>query len=158
MGARMTESSRRAETLRRAAAFASLGSEEREAVALVMREVRAQAGEVLFREGDAGTEAYVVLEGEVDVVQRLSGGSERVRAQFREGELFGELALFGSGSRAAAAVARTDTVLGAIPYDSLLSLIRGWPEIALALMRMQTERFLELERQARALHDSVGKP
>ncbi|MHB9004077.1 MAG: Crp/Fnr family transcriptional regulator [Coriobacteriia bacterium] len=144
------------EALTESAAFGGLGHDERKALARVMREVVVEDGGELFAEGDSGDDAFLVLTGRIDIARREAKGAAQVRASLGPGELFGELALFGSGRRAAAAVARGPTTLGAIGYQPFLALIRAWPEIALALLRMQTRRFLELEEQIRALRRETG--
>ncbi|MCC7542247.1 MAG: cyclic nucleotide-binding domain-containing protein [Deltaproteobacteria bacterium] len=119
------------------------------ALAYVMRRVVLDDGERVFDEGDAGAEAYVVLDGAVEIGTTI-GGAWSLRTTLGPGELFGELALFGAGRRAASARAKGATVLGMVEHDRLSSVIRAWPEAALALLRLQAERFLAIERELRA--------
>ena len=62
-----------------------------EAVHLV-KEVGLEAGEILFRQGDDGELAYVIEEGEIEIVRELEGGREEVVKCLRSGQYFGELA------------------------------------------------------------------
>lgn len=138
------------EILRDAPFFRDLGADELRALGYVLSEIVVEDGDMLFAEGDAGAEAFVVLEGSIEIVQRLADGRLRVRREVARGELFGELALFRGGRRAAGARARGRTRLGAIERERLVALIGAWPTIAMALLRMESERFVALEREYRA--------
>ena len=53
-----------------------------------------EPGEYIFREGDTGSEVYIIQSGTVEVVKGLED-SEVVLAALKKGEFFGEMALFG---------------------------------------------------------------
>ena len=61
-------------------------------------------GEVIFREGDPGTEMYVVFEGKVEIY-RDSDGSHTQLATLGPDSFFGEMALFDDRPRSASAKA-----------------------------------------------------
>ena len=66
-------------------------------------------GEVIFTEGSRGADAYVIHEGEVEI---LKSGPQRQPVSLRvmtAGEMFGEMGLVTSNPRAATAVASTIT-------------------------------------------------
>lgn len=66
------------------------------------------AGEIIFRQGERGTTAYLVEEGQVDLY--LGEGSSRCDLDsVGPNGLFGELALVDKGERSATAVAVADT-------------------------------------------------
>lgn len=77
------------------------------------REVRLAAGEVLFSEGDVGELAYVVKEGEIEIVRAGAGGEELV-ARLSAGNYFGELAPVLKMPRTATARAGGETVVLAL--------------------------------------------
>src|ERR671917_2374562 len=70
---------------------------ERELVELAQVAVprRWLAGESVFREGDPGDTCYVVRSGALRVTRRHSDGRQITLAELREGDIFGELAMFG---------------------------------------------------------------
>jgi CRP-like cAMP-binding protein len=55
------------------------------------------AGQLVFREGDAPDNLYVILTGRVRVYHEAARGQEIERDVLGEGTLFGELALLDSG-------------------------------------------------------------
>ena len=94
-----------------------------------------KAGETIFREGDSGTEFYVVQQGRVRI---LSGN--RVLETLGGNEIFGEMALINSGPRSATVVAETDVTVAPITEKQYLFLVRHTPYFALKVMRVLANR------------------
>jgi CRP-like cAMP-binding protein len=69
-----------------------------------------QRGEILFQEGDAGEEAYLILSGYVEIFTEVDG-ERKFLATRGEGEIIGELAVFNKESRSASVRAVVPTVL-----------------------------------------------
>src|SRR5260370_6674871 len=67
-------------------------------------------GEYIFREGDLGTEMYIISDGKVEILNRL-GDADRVLAVLEKGDFFGEMSVLGDMPRAASARALTDARL-----------------------------------------------
>ena len=81
------------------------------------------AGAQLFAQGDAGEVAYVVEEGEIELVRERTDGTEEVVQRMGAGQYFGELApLFGI-RRTAGARAATDSVVTTFTPNDLRSLM-----------------------------------
>jgi diguanylate cyclase len=77
-----------------------------------------ESGEVLFREGEIGHEAFLVESGTVEIyVERPEG--RRVLALLGADDLFGELALIGDQTRSASACATATTRLSVITHETL---------------------------------------
>ncbi|GAC1614177.1 MAG: hypothetical protein NVS9B1_23410 [Candidatus Dormibacteraceae bacterium] len=74
------------------------GTSERLARAAKPREVA--TGEVVVRQGERGTDFYVIAAGQAAVTV-LQGGEEKLLRQLKPGEFFGERALLGDGLRTA---------------------------------------------------------
>ncbi len=75
------------------------------------------AGEFLFRQGDPGDEAYLVVSGEIEILVK-DGAAERLLCLVRRGDIIGEMALLSHQPRMAGARAKTAAVLIAIPAES----------------------------------------
>lgn len=92
------------------------------------------AKRIVLREGEASTAIYLILSGSVSVVVQDEAGNELILAYLGPGEFFGELGLFGSGSKRSARVStRTDTEVAVIPYDTFIDLCRERIDVLLSL-------------------------
>ena len=94
-----------------------------------------KAGEVIFREGDAATELFVVQSGEVEIRR----GNRHLETLSQYG-IFGEMALIDSAPRSATAVAMTDVKLVAVGEKQFLFLVSNTPNFALNVMRIMAHR------------------
>ena len=94
-----------------------------------------KAGEIIFREGAAGEEAFVIKRGRVNI--SVDGHD---LGQLGENELFGEMALVDKNRRAATAVAATDVELTPIGEKQFLYLVDETPFFALTVMQIMAER------------------
>ena len=72
--------------------FEGLSKPQLRRISGLMTRIDRPAGQVLTREGEQGSEFFIVLEGEVEVRQ-----ADRVIATRRPGEYVGEIALLGVG-------------------------------------------------------------
>src|SRR5262249_10497613 len=109
--------------LRGCRSLQGVGVDALRAVSYVLRRIELEDGDPLFEEGDTGKEAFLVLEGNIEITRRLASGGRHVRTVLGPGELFGELALFGSGRRAAGARAQGQTVVAALSYEPFIAII-----------------------------------
>ncbi len=102
-----------------------------------------EAGEVIFRAFDMGSEMYVVLEGEVE----LAIGSNVVET-LGPGEPFGEMALIDQSPRVATAVAKTPCKLAIIPERRFLFMVQTTPHFALHIMKVMADRLRKMNERA----------
>ena len=94
-----------------------------------------ESGDVIFREGDQTRgEAYMVHEGKVEV-RRLIDGTERLLNTLGQGDLLGEVALFGEGPHSVTATALGHVVLLMLPAHRLENLVRTNPDLAIGIIR-----------------------
>ena len=98
-----------------------------------------EAGEVIFRTYDMGSEMYVVLEGEVE----LSIDS-KVLETLGPGEPFGEMALIDQAPRTATAMAKTACKLAVIPEKRFCFLVQQTPHFALQIMKVMADRLRKM--------------
>jgi CRP/FNR family transcriptional regulator, cyclic AMP receptor protein len=108
------------------------------------------AGTVLFREGEPGTEMYVIQRGEVELRRRFRGG-ERVLAVLPEGEFFGEMAIVNNRPRSATAVVRRQARLLVIDGQTFEAMIRGKTEIAVRMIKTIAGRLDRANQQVELL-------
>jgi CRP-like cAMP-binding protein len=94
------------------------------------------AGEVIFSEGEAGSEMYGIVDGEVE----LRTATRRI-AILGADDVFGEMALVDASPRMATAVATTETTLAVIDKHRFLFLVHETPTFALQVMSAMADRF-----------------
>ena len=97
-------------------------------------------GDVLFNEGDAGNQLYVVIDGKIKLGRTSADGRENLLAILGPGQMFGELSFFDPGPRSATATAVTDVELKSLGHDSLIPVISTHPDVALALLHQLAGR------------------
>jgi CRP-like cAMP-binding protein len=106
-----------------------------------------KAGDVIFQEGhDARGEAYVVHSGTVEI-RRSFEGLPKTLSTLREGELFGEVALFREARRSADAVATTDVELLVIKNERLDWLIQNRPQLTREIVRRLSNWVVQTDRE-----------
>jgi CRP-like cAMP-binding protein len=101
-------------------------------------------GDYVFREGELGTEMYIIHEGQVEILNRV-GDEERLLAVLEKGDFFGEMALLEDRPRAASARALTATRLLQINGSTFDQMLRENPEIAVRMMRKLSRRLRETD-------------
>jgi CRP/FNR family cyclic AMP-dependent transcriptional regulator len=127
MGASVAE---RAGMLEQVGLFAGLEPAAREAVAERLSEADFAPGDLLVREGDAGTGLFVIVDGTADVIR-----DGHIVATLGPGEFVGELSVLDRRPRLANVIARTPVRSLALASWDLESLIRQDPAIAMSLLR-----------------------
>ena len=120
--------------------FAGLEPRELDEVAQVAVPRSWERGEILFREGDQGDTCYLIRSGAVLLTREHQDGRLVALAEFRTGELFGELAMFRGETRSATAQAIEDTHAVAILAGDLQRQVRRNPDLALKLLAALAER------------------
>jgi signal transduction histidine kinase/predicted CoA-binding protein len=126
--------------LRQVPLFADLPDADLDRLCALADEVRLAPGETVFTEGSAGEHAYVVKDGQLEIV-KSSSGREVLLAVRKRGEVVGELALLDEAPRMATARARTEVFLVRIGKAQLDELVRGSASAARALFHTVLARW-----------------
>jgi diguanylate cyclase (GGDEF)-like protein len=100
-----------------------------------MRRRKCSKGELLFREGDAGDELYVVLEGSVAISLHLPDGAELPISQVAAGSFFGEMSIIERAPRSATCRASSDSLLLSLHADDFRALVGVRPSLAAKVMQ-----------------------
>jgi CRP/FNR family transcriptional regulator, cyclic AMP receptor protein len=103
-------------------------------------------GTVLFKEGDAGLEMYVVQSGKVNITKTVRD-TEKILATLGPGEFFGEMAILNKKPRVAGASMAEDGKLLVIDPRTFEAMIRGNVEIAVRLIKKLSDRLQEADEQ-----------
>jgi CRP/FNR family transcriptional regulator, cyclic AMP receptor protein len=105
-----------------------------------------EIGDIIFAEGDPGSEMFIVSEGQVVITKQVAGRDVFLAAQGR-GDFFGEMTLLTSSPRHGTCVALVPTRLVAIKSGELLMKLRRDPTFALEMLQQMTRRIGYLEEQ-----------
>ncbi len=119
--------------------FTGIDRSKLKLLAFASQRVNFDQDQVVFRQGDDGDNAYVVISGEVDVLLESEGGVRTV-ATLGHNQLFGEMALLAKMPRTTTIRAKTPVTLLSIGQDVFLPLVEENSEIAIAMMRVLAER------------------
>src|SRR5215475_8327544 len=119
--------------------FESLDEDDLRALAHKLREVRVDAGERVFAQGDEGDAMYVIEDGAIDIIA-ASGKQKVTLASLFKQQYFGELSLLDGAPRSATAVASRPTQLLALDRDDFVEFIKKRPDAALSIMHEVGER------------------
>jgi EAL domain-containing protein (putative c-di-GMP-specific phosphodiesterase class I) len=100
------------------------------------------AGEVIFKEGDSGDDAYIIEEGSVEV-----SVSSTQHSRIGKGELFGEIALVDQQPRTATVRALENTVLIPVPRQLVKELLEKTDPVVRHLLLTILERYRSTRNQ-----------
>ncbi|HEY2417887.1 MAG TPA: Crp/Fnr family transcriptional regulator [Steroidobacteraceae bacterium] len=140
-----------AESLAATELFRGLTSRALEAVAASARMCRFPKDGLIFNQGDSEVRAHAVVEGVVRIAQSGSDGAQVVVRYIGPGEMFGTVSLFTDGHYPADAVAVCDTQVASWSEPELLALMRGYPRIAINVIRIIGKRLQEAQERMREL-------
>ncbi len=152
------------ELLRRVRYFAEIEPAKLKLLAFMSERVAFDDGKQLFRQGDPGDAAYLIIEGEAEVVAETSAGPV-VLATLGANEITGEMAILGNVPRSATVRAKGRLVTLRISKDPFMRMVREFPSIAVAMMQELAERLAANNNQLSAalaevkrLREEAGVP
>lgn len=119
----------------------------------ISREIQVQGGDILFEKGDPCDYLYVIVDGQIEIVNDPGVTHEEILAVLGPSACFGEMALFGNQGRSAAARAAQDTSLLGIEKDPLLLLVQEHPSISIAII----EQLASIIRNQDQLRSSLAR-
>src|SRR5580658_8335508 len=115
--------------------FASLDDATRLELARELEPVDVPAGEVIFRQGDAGEGLFVVVSGRLRV-SVAADGPDHVLYDVGRGAVVGEMALVTDRPRAATVRAVRDSDLLLLRVSSFMALLERSPALVSGVMRL----------------------
>lgn len=121
--------------------------------------VKRKKGEMIYVEGDLGSEMYVVQSGAVRIYRTL-GGVKQELAIMEKGDFFGEIAVLEGLPRTASAEALDTSEIIEINSATFDTMIRANIEIAVRMLRKLSNRLQEANRKIELLSRATasGKP
>lgn len=134
--------------------FRNLNEAERAQILMIGQVQAVKAGEILFKEGDAGDGLFIVLKGSVRISKRGATGEEAL-AVLEPPAFFGEMALIDFSARAADAIANEASELFFIPLQDLRALIEVQHKVALKILYALCEVLAQRLRETNDRYMSI---
>ena len=108
---------------------------------LFQRYVKAfEPGQVIFKEGDQGSEMFIIIQGEVEIRKRTSMDTARTLSTFKPGDVFGEMAIIEKKPRSATAIATKASRMLVMNEPLFLAMIERNPDFARKMILVLSER------------------
>lgn len=122
--------------------FSALSKRDLGRIAKASNEITVDAGQILVDQGDAGREAFVIVDGTATVKR-----NGRTVAELGPGDSIGELALLDHGPRTASVTAKTDLTALVLTAREFAGVLEEVPGLAQKLLGQLAGRVRELDRQ-----------
>lgn len=147
------------QALQRLQLFAGVPEAQLDALARQALRQRYDRGDIIFSRGDAGDRAFVILEGQVDLVIESSDGRELILSRLQAGEHFGEMALVDDLHRSASARAASPAELVVVLRQTFLRALEQEPEMGREVIRSLVHRLRVADEklEAFAYLDAEGR-
>jgi CRP-like cAMP-binding protein len=117
--------------------FSGIPEETLSSIATMLKEERFPAGHLVIKEGDPADFFYILRSGEMEVRKTIhrDSGKHKTLAILEEGDVFGEMAIFGEEVRAADVVTVKDSLLWRVDFKDFSHLLNNDPKIGLHLLK-----------------------
>ena len=124
--------------------FSGLGQAELDSIRKYIFEKKAERGEILLFEGEPAKTLYFVVAGVVKVFKTSADGKEQILQIIRPGESFNDVPVFSGGENLASAEAMGAVVLNMVKKSDLEVILREYPQVALNVIQVLSERVQQL--------------
>lgn len=114
--------------------------------------------EVIIRQGDEGSELYVIESGRVAVSVGDSGAAERLLSHLGPGDFFGEMSLLVGEPRKATVRAVTECELLVVNKPAMAAVFERSPELVARVSEIVAQRRAELAAHHASLQESDEQP
>ena len=140
--------SKEVEVLRDVPLFSKIDHTKLKLLAFTSENLIHEDGQFLFKEGERGDAAYIVLKGKVSVFIQTEKGSVEI-AQLKRGDVVGEISILCDVPRTASVKAVESVQTLKVTKDTFIHLLTEFPEIAIEIMRELASRLNKTNIQLR---------
>jgi CRP-like cAMP-binding protein len=106
-------------------------------------------GQAVCRQGDVGDSAFIIIDGEADILIESDGGPIKVASVGRN-DIIGEIAILLDVPRTATVQATSDLQTLKITKDLFFRMVADFPEMGVEIMRVLAHRLDATNAQLRA--------
>jgi CRP-like cAMP-binding protein len=104
------------------------------------------AGQTIFKEGDHADEMFIIHQGQVNISKRARN-AEQILAKLKDGDFFGEMALFTESPRSATATVAKESIILRIDEKSFNYMVNSNTVFAVNMIRKLCERLRNADNQ-----------
>ncbi len=141
------------ELLRKIPLFAKVDLAKLKLLAFASERAVFAPGETLFLQGDPGDAAYIIIDGEAEVLIKGASGPIAV-ATVGKNDFVGEIAILCEIPRTATIRAKTALITLRITKDLFFRMLLDFPAIGIEVMRVLAQR---LDHTTERLRDALAK-
>ena len=141
------------ELLRQIPLFAKIEPSKLKLLAFTSERLKFRADDELFRQGDVGDSAYIVIGGQADVILSTERG-EVVVSTVKRNDIVGEVAILCDVPRTATVRAKEELEVLKISKDLFFRMISEFPQMSVEIMRELASR---LDRTTDQLMKAVSQ-
>jgi CRP-like cAMP-binding protein len=134
------------EILRQIPLFANIDPAKLKLMAFASERLTFQGGHSLFRQGDPGDAAYIIVEGTADILVDTPSGPITV-ATLAKNDIVGEIAILCDVPRTATVTAMGELVTLKITKDLFFRMVTDFPEMGVEIMRVLAHRLEQTTAQ-----------
>ena len=134
------------ELLRRVPYFAEIEPARLKLLAFMSERVGFDPGKLLMRQGDPADAAYLIIEGDVEIVLETPAGQFTV-ATLGAHEIVGDMGILGNVPRAATVRAKDRVIALRISKEPFMRMVREFPSMAVSIMQELAQRLEATNRQ-----------
>lgn len=132
--------------------FAEFSQEDISILSGYMEVYRAQPGEILIREGDAGDFMLLIVEGEIDILKKDQRGGQQHMTSAGPGMTLGEMSMIDGEPRFATCMASQTTTFAVLTRDNMAKIILDHQSLgSKILVKMVTMLSLRLRQTSARL-------
>ena len=134
--------------LRNIPLFSNLEPAKLKLLAFTSERVKFAPGQALFNQGEPGDAAYIIVDGEAEVLVNTAGGPLIVATMGRN-DFVGEIAILCDVPRTASVRAKTPLTTLCISKELFFRLVNEFPQMAVEIMRVLAHRLEKTTAQLR---------
>jgi len=133
------------EILRRIPLFANVEPAKLKLMCFASERITYKSGQSLCEQGDIGDAAYIIIEGNADVI--VSREAPMVVAQVGKDDIVGEIAILVDIPRTATVTATNELTALKITKDLFFRMVTDFPEMGVEIMRVLAQRLEQTTAQ-----------
>ena len=145
------------EVLRRVPFFADIEPSKLKLLAFMSERVGFDDGKIVCRQGDPGDAAYLIIEGEADIVLEGGPSGSLTVATLGANEIVGEMSILTGAPRNATVRAKGRLIALRIAKEPFMRMVREFPAMAVSIMQELAHRVEANNNQLRAALSEVRK-